>query len=30
MEEIDSGKVKGIPWEEVHREVRNMLKKMKK
>ena len=30
MEEIDSGKVPGIPAEEVHREIRDMLNKMKK
>ncbi len=26
MEEIDSGKVPGIPAEEVHKEIREMLK----
>ncbi len=30
MEEIDSGKVPGIPAEEVHKEIRDMLKNMKK
>ena len=30
MEEIDSGKVPGIPAEEVHKEIREMLKNMKK
>ena len=30
MEEMDSGKVPGIPAEEVHKEIREMLKNMKK
>ena len=30
MEEFDSGKDKGIPWEDVQKEVRNMLDSMKK
>ena len=30
MEEIDSGKVPGIPAEEVHKEIRDMLNNMKK
>lgn len=29
MEEIDSGKVPGIPAEEVHKEIREMLKNMR-
>jgi hypothetical protein len=29
-EEIDSGKVKGIPAEEVHNEIREMLRNMSK
>ena len=27
MEEIESGKVKGLPWEEVHKEAVELLKK---
>lgn len=27
MEEIESGKVKGIPWKEVHKEAIELLKK---
>ena len=30
VEEIESGKIKGIPWEEVHKNVRDMLDNMKK
>lgn len=30
MEEIDSGKVKGIPWEEVHRKALERLDELNK
>ncbi len=30
MADFESGKDKGVPWEEVHKEVRNMLDSMKK
>lgn len=30
VDEYESGKVKGIPWEEVQKKVRNMLDSMKK
>ena len=30
MEEMDSGKVPGIPFEQVHKEMREMLDNMKK
>ena len=30
MEDLESGKDKGVPWQEVQKEVRNMLDSMKK
>lgn len=30
MEELESGKVQGIPWEEVHKKALENLNKMKK
>ena len=30
MEDFESGKDKGIPWEQVQKEVRNMLDNMRK